>query len=213
MFIKYLNLQTFQLWCICYNKKGWYANLTIKIETTTYRNLDFREFEQWEPRRHFPLLQDFQWSVSIDQYQAYGPIYKILRCCTERKVHHHHRTKMVIRVFEERCTTISKDITKLTTTPTSMFQIIERKNVRAISVRSTQDFILQQIIMISHMMMIDNRGNAKPKVVENFMWSIGQKRKDNAGDTKKLWNEWTMMNKFSNIHWPQNAFREGIQPW
>src|SRR5271168_2076955 len=54
---------------------------------------------------------------------------------------------MVIRVFEERCTTISKDMTKLTTTPTSMFQIMERMNVSDISVRSTQAFILQQIII------------------------------------------------------------------
>jgi hypothetical protein len=91
---------------------------------------------------------------------------------------------MVIRVFEERCTTISKDITKLTTTPTSMFHIIERKNVRVISVRSTQDFILQHIIIIISHMMGDNGGYAKPKVIQNFMWSLGQKRKDNAGDTK-----------------------------
>ena len=29
-----------------------------------------------------------------------------------------------------------------------------------------------------------NRGYVKPKVIENFMWSLGQKRKDDAGDTR-----------------------------
>ena len=110
--------------------------------------------------------------------------YKRHICYMERRVHHHHHyhTRMVIRVFEERCTTISKDIIRLTTTPTSMFQIIERKNVRDISERSSQEFILQHIIM-SHTMR-DDGGYAKPIVIQNFMWSLGQKAKDNAGDTK-----------------------------
>ena len=116
----------------------------------------------------------------------------------ERKVHHHH-TRMVIRVFEERCTTISKDIITLTTTPTSMFQIIDRKNVKDISVRSSQDFILQHMIM-SHTMR-DNGGYAKPKVIENFMWSLGQKRKDDPGDTKMGGYEMSeSMNKNFNKH-------------
>ena len=66
-----------------------------------------------------------------------------LRRCMEKSVHHH--TRIVIRVFEDRCTTMSKDMTKLTTMPTSMFQRMERKNVSDISVRSTQAFILQYV--------------------------------------------------------------------
>jgi hypothetical protein len=107
---------------------------------------------------------------------------------------------MVIRVLDERCTTISKDITTLTTTPTSMFQTMERKKVRAINVRSSQAFILQHIII--SMAMKDNGGNAKPKVIDNFMWSLSQKRKDDAGDTKMRGYEMSesMMNKIFNKH-------------
>ena len=107
---------------------------------------------------------------------------------------------MVIRVFEERCTTISKDMTKLTTTPTSMFQMIERKNVRDISVRSSQAFILQHIM--SHTMRDNGEGYAKPKVIEKFMWNLGQKSNDDAGDTKMRGYEMgeSMMNTISNEH-------------
>ena len=80
-----------------------------------------------------------------------------------------------------------------------MFQIIERKNVRNISVRSYQDFILQHIM--SHMMR-DKGGYAKPKVIGNFMWNLGQKSKDDAGDTKMRGYEMgeSMMNTISNEH-------------
>ena len=80
-----------------------------------------------------------------------------------------------------------------------MFQIIDRKNVRDISVRSSQDFILH--ITMSYTMK-DSEGYAKPKVIENFVWSLGQKRKDDAGDTKMRGYEMSesMMNQFSNEH-------------
>ena len=51
--------------------------------------------------------------------------------------------------------------------------------------------------------MRDNGGGyAKPKVIENFMWSLGQKRNDDAGDTKMRCYEMgeSMMNKISNEH-------------
>lgn len=51
-------------------------------------------------------------------------------------------TRIVILVFEERCTTRRRDIIKLTTMPTSTFQTMEKKNVRNINDRSTHARIL-----------------------------------------------------------------------
>lgn len=48
------------------------------------------------------------------------------------------RTKIVMRVLDERWTTSRSDITRLTAMPISTFQTIVNTNVRAIRVRSTQ---------------------------------------------------------------------------
>ena len=51
--------------------------------------------------------------------------------------------------------------------------------------------------------MRDNgEGYAKPKVIEKFMWNLGQKSNDDAGDTKMRGYEMgeSMMNTISNEH-------------
>lgn len=76
-------------------------------------------------------------------------IYKC-RCARGMQVNEKHSmsewkrelTRIVILVFEERCTTRRRDIIKLTTMPTSTFQTMEKKNVRNINDRSTHARIL-----------------------------------------------------------------------
>jgi len=53
------------------------------------------------------------------------------------------RTKMVMRGLEERWMTKSNEITKLTITPASMFQIIERKKVKDMTAMSAHALILE----------------------------------------------------------------------
>jgi len=57
-------------------------------------------------------------------------------------------TRIVILVFDERWTTKSKDMTRPTTTPTSMFQMMDRKNVSDIIVRSTQADMLKVVVRL-----------------------------------------------------------------
>lgn len=52
-------------------------------------------------------------------------------------------TRIVIRVRDERCTTRSSEITMLTAMPTSTFQMMVKKNVSAMSERSTHARILE----------------------------------------------------------------------
>lgn len=52
------------------------------------------------------------------------------------------RTKIVIRVLLDRCTTSSREMIKLTTIPTSTFQTMEKTKVNDIRVRSTHALIL-----------------------------------------------------------------------
>lgn len=55
---------------------------------------------------------------------------------------------------------------------------------------------------MSHTMK-NNGGFAKPKIIENFMWSLSQEREDDAGNTrmrKKNEMRESMMNKISNEH-------------
>ena len=56
------------------------------------------------------------------------------------------RTKIAIRVSEDRLTTSSRDMTILTTIPTSTFQMIENTNVGVMSMRSTHDRILDEVL-------------------------------------------------------------------
>jgi len=52
------------------------------------------------------------------------------------------RTRIDIRVFEDRRTTRRSDMMMLTTIPTSMFQMIENTKVSVMSAMSTHDRIL-----------------------------------------------------------------------
>lgn len=54
-------------------------------------------------------------------------------------------TKIAMRAFDDRCTTNSNEIIKLTTTPTSTSQMIENTNVKVIRLRSTHAPILIKI--------------------------------------------------------------------
>ena len=54
-------------------------------------------------------------------------------------------TRIVSRVFDERCTTSNSEMTKLTAMPTSTSQMMVRKNVSAINDRSTHARILDQV--------------------------------------------------------------------
>lgn len=54
------------------------------------------------------------------------------------------RTRIVMRVLDDLCTTRRREIIRLTTIPTSTFQMIEHRNVSDMSVRSTHALILHR---------------------------------------------------------------------
>jgi len=91
---------------------------------------------------------------------------------------------MVILVFDERCTTNRREMTKLTTTPTSMFQMIERKNVRDMIAMSTHACILRAHKVMSAMLSLQQKGRRDPPpVVKNVVRCLSKEREDDKSNT------------------------------
>jgi hypothetical protein len=155
-------------------RKRYELKADTKDFITTHRSWDFRTRERSTRQAHLQGPLDFHWWASIYLFLAFVPERESVNSrATNDSRETRKLTNIVMRVLDDRWTTSRSDMITLTTMPTSMSQMIDRKKVKAMRAKSTQARILRNL-WLGAQIAIRGEGDLL-QIVSDIVRSLGEK--------------------------------------